>query len=130
VLAIIWVTLVGWREYSVHWWWMSPVVHSGGECWDRLAKWPDGKPFDQWDTFSDEAPPGSFNERDRWRESVREKLRACEEASPLMERLIGWVAENFSSVKDSLLFVLLPPFGVLLFGYCVGWVAKGFRPVQ
>jgi hypothetical protein len=99
VLAIIWVAFFGWREYSAHWWWMDPVVHADGECWDRRAKWSDGKPFDQGDAFSNEAPPGSINQRDRWRDSVREKIRACEDAKPLVERSIGWVGDNFSSVK-------------------------------
>jgi hypothetical protein len=39
----------GRREYFVHSWWIDPAFPAGGECWDRLAKWPDGKPFDQWD---------------------------------------------------------------------------------
>jgi hypothetical protein len=125
VLAIMWITFFGWREYSIQWWWAAP---SSGECWDRLAKWPDGKPFGPWDDFPD-FPPGLAEtaEADQWRELVRQRLRACEDAKPLVERLSGRVADNFSGLKDSLLLILLPPFGLLLFGYCVGWVAKGFR---
>ena len=66
VLAIIWVTFFAWREYSAHWWWSDPVFHVSGECWDpveracwdRLAKWQDGKAFSPWDDAPD-TPPGS-----------------------------------------------------------------------
>jgi hypothetical protein len=130
VLAIIWVTCFGWREYSVARW-IDPALHSGGKCWDRLAKWTDGKAFDDWELLFSDAEPGSVpTANDRWRESIGQKLRACEDARPLVERWSGWVADNFSSVEDSFLLILLPPFGLLLFSYCVGWVAKGFRPVR
>jgi hypothetical protein len=128
VLAIIWVALFGWREYSAHWWWMDPVVHADGECWDRLAKWSDGKPFDQWDAFSNEAPPGSINQRDRWRKSVREKIRACEDAKPLVQRWTAWANDNYVALENSLILVLLPPFLLLFFGFCVGWIVSGFKP--
>jgi hypothetical protein len=131
VLAIVWVMFFGWREYSVHSWWTDPVVRIGGECWDRFAKWQDGQRFGEWDAFDDvalnEAPSESINERNRWRELIRQKLRTCEDTKPAVERFGGWVADNLSSLKDALLLILLPPFGLLLFGYCIGWVAKGFR---
>jgi hypothetical protein len=129
VLAIIWVTVLGWHEYSAHWWWSDPVFHVGGECWDRLAKWQDGKAFGPWDDAPD-TPPGSaeITEADRWRELVRQKLTACEGAKPIVERLNGWVADNYTSIRDSILLIFLPPFGLLLLGYCIGWIVKGFRP--
>jgi hypothetical protein len=71
-------------------WWIDPAFHAGGECWDGLAKWPDGKPFDEWDVFFE--APGSVNERDRWRELIRQKLeglRGYQAASGAIERLGG-----------------------------------------
>jgi hypothetical protein len=45
VLALAWVALAGWNERD-QWSNGGSYVHSNRECWDRLAKWPDGKPFE------------------------------------------------------------------------------------
>jgi hypothetical protein len=105
-----------------------PVVHSAGECWDRLAKWPDGKAFGEFELIFGDAPPGSDNERDHWRKLIGKKLVECENARPFAQRLVGWVTDNLSSIKGSVVLILLPPFALLLLGCCVGWVAKGFQP--
>jgi hypothetical protein len=128
VLAIIWVTFFGWREYYTHWWWSDLAIHNSRECWERLARWPDGKPFGPWDDAPD-TPPGSTEttEADRWREVVRQKLTACEDAKPIGERLNGWVADNYTSIRDSILLIVLPPFGLLLVGCSICWIDSGFR---
>jgi hypothetical protein len=76
--------------------------------------------------YFDDAPAGSGNERDHWRELIRQKLKACEYDKPLVQRLTAWLDDNFIALKGSLLLILLPPFSLLLLGYCVGWVVKGF----
>jgi hypothetical protein len=126
VLAIIWVTFFGWREYSAESGWTD--IHVGGECWDRLAKWPDGTRLDDWDVYFDDAPAGSGNERDHWRELIRQKLKACEYDKPLVQRLTAWLDDNFIALGNSLILVLLPPFLLLFFGFCVGWIVSGFKP--
>src|ERR1700756_1753422 len=125
VLAIVWVLFFGWRDFSEHRWSTDPLVQVGGECWDHLAKWQDGKPFGPWDWARD-TPPGSAEptEADRWRELIGQRLRACEDAKSLFERWSGRIADHLSDLKDSLLLILLPPFGLLLLGCCIGWVAK------
>jgi hypothetical protein len=94
VPAIIWVTFFGWREYSIQRWWAAP---SSGECWDRLAKWPDGKPFGPWDDFSDFSPGSAETaEADRWRELVRQRLNHRNLCNKLFHagddhaRLVAW----------------------------------------
>ena len=57
---------------------------------------------------------------------IRQKLKACEYDKPLVQRLTAWLDDNFIALKGSLLLILLPPFSLLLLGYCVGWVVKGF----
>jgi hypothetical protein len=124
MLAIVWVALFGWREYSAQW----IDLHASGECWDRLAKWPDGKRFDDWDLYFNDGAPGSNNENDRWRDVVREKLKACEHAEPIVRQLTDWASDNDSALKSSLILTLLPPFILLFFGLCVGWIVSGFKP--
>jgi len=82
-----------WRHFAkaTHSWLEAPIPLTG-DCWDRVARWPDGKPLDQWDALANEAPPGSVNERDQWRDTVRERLRACEDAKPLAAQLRDWVS--------------------------------------
>jgi hypothetical protein len=127
MLAILWMTLFGWSEYSTSRW-TDPGIHVGGECWDRLAKWPDGTRLDDWDIYFNDAPPGSDNERDRWRETIRQKLKLCTRAEPFAQRWIAWANENYVSLQSALILVLLPPFIFLLFGLCVGWIVSGFKP--
>jgi hypothetical protein len=105
VLAVAWVGVIGWSEYR-QWTGGLDNVHLEGECWDRLAKWPDGKPFDakdglwgalldEFDTESNveinkknhEWAADSIPERNRWRGTVRQRLRDCEGAKPLKRRV-------------------------------------------
>ena len=47
VIALAWVGLVGWHEYAAKPWNWDWGLTRSGECWDRFAKWPDGKPFQE-----------------------------------------------------------------------------------
>jgi hypothetical protein len=127
MLAIFWVALFGWREYSASGW-TDPGIHVGGECWDRFAKWPDGTRLDDWDIYFNDAPAGSNNERDQWRDIIRQKLKVCEYAEPRFQRWTAWVKDNYVGLESSLILILLPPFILLLFGLCVGWIVSGFKP--
>jgi hypothetical protein len=124
VLAVAWVGLMGWSEYAdMPWKTESPAE---AECWDRLAKWPDGKPFDIWDAISNDTPDGS-SEKDRWRAMIRQKVEGCTAAAPIMQRLPFTTEHTWSILKASLAIVLLPPLALLIAGGILGWVVKGFR---
>jgi hypothetical protein len=132
---------MGWHEYtSTSWKW--DYIRTEGECWDRLAKWPDGQPFDEWDLFDRlvDTPSNveilknkrawaadSIPERNRWAEVIRQKLRECEDAAPIMRRVSVKLTRIWSSLKDSLPIILLPPFALVIAGYVIGWVVRGFR---
>jgi hypothetical protein len=142
VLALAWVTLVGWNEYGQ---WAngrpSNIVNTEGECWDRLAKWPDGKPFDIYDTFNEFDLPSnieinkkenvwaadSIPERNRWRDTVLQRLKDCEAAKPILQRLTLTVSDYWPALKDSLSLILLPPLALLIAGCLFGWIIRGFR---
>jgi hypothetical protein len=122
VLALAWVALVGWKERDQ---WSNGLsyVHSNGECWDRLAKWQDGKPFDDvYDLYND--TKDSSSEKDQWRDAVRLKINDCEAASeaakPIMQRLTLTVSESWPILKESLSFIFLPPFALLI----AAWVGS------
>src|SRR5262245_30268056 len=95
-VALAWVVLLGWYEYANKPWnldWGTVSIRTEGECWERLAKWPDGQPFNEFDALADEEVDASSNvelnkkrnawaaddipERNRWRGAIRQKLRDC-----------------------------------------------------
>jgi hypothetical protein len=120
VLALAWVAVVGWNEY-VRW-----VNHTEGECWDRLAKWPDGTPFGAYDMYNDTKDASS--EKDQWRDAVFLKLRDCEAAMPILQRLARAVSVgNRSELKDALSLIVVPPVALLISGWLLGWIVTGFR---
>jgi hypothetical protein len=145
VIAVAWIGLIGWREYTRkpwNWDWGRVPIQTTGECWDRLAKWPDGQAFTQWDTFADEIDSpinieinrskhawaaDSILERNRWAAAIREKLRECQAAAPVMERVSLKAVHIWSSLENSLPIILLPPIALLIAGYIIGWVVRGFR---
>jgi hypothetical protein len=49
VASTLWVALFGWNAFTNNTWsgWRSYPV--ADDCMDRCAKWPDGKPWDEWD---------------------------------------------------------------------------------
>jgi hypothetical protein len=144
VVALAWVGVVGWREYAGKPWnldWGTNDVRVEGECWDKLAKWPDGQPFTVDDSWADEYDAesnveinrkvhawaaDSIPERNKWRAAIRQKLRDCEGGAPVTQRLSLKVSRIWSSLEDSLPILLLPPLALLIAGFIVRWVAKGF----
>jgi hypothetical protein len=142
VVALAWVGVMGWREYTNKPWNLEWGVgfRTEGECWDRLAKWPDGQPFDLWDVFDDVDVPSNVElnqkkhtwaadaipERNRWVAATRQKLRDCEAAAPIMQRLSLKMTNIWSSLVDSLPILLLPPLVLLLVGWTVNWILRGF----
>jgi hypothetical protein len=44
-----------------------------------------------------------------------------------MPRLVERVTYNVPSWEESFGLILLPPFGLLMAGFCLGWIVKGFR---
>jgi hypothetical protein len=128
LLALAWVIFFGWQQYSVETRWTDPGIHVGGECWVRLAKWPDGTRLDDWDIYFDDAPAGSNNERDQWRETIRQKLKVCTRAEPFAQRWTAWANDNYVALEGSLVLIFLPPLSLLLFGCCISWIVGGFKP--
>jgi hypothetical protein len=146
VLALGWVSFIGWYEYANKPWnldWTSGLIYNqGDECWTRLAKWPDGQPFDWFDVAADEDDsaanvainkkngawrPDDIPERHRWVVAIRQKLIDCEAAAPIMQRALRQVTRIWDSLKDDIAILLLPPTALLIMGWFIGWVARGFR---
>jgi hypothetical protein len=122
VVPVLWILFTGWNEYKN--WIMHPDEARANVCWDRLAKWPDGKPFDAWDALGDDTPDGSSQE-DQWRSKIRQKLAECEAPTSIQAK---WEAELVSSDAVFVLSrLLLPPIALLVAGFIFGWIAKGFR---
>src|SRR2546430_9388528 len=48
-LAVLWVLASGWHAYTTTYLRLPFQPHV--DCWEPLAKWPDGKPFDEWDRY-------------------------------------------------------------------------------
>jgi len=145
VLALAWVGFSGWYEYASKPWnfdWGSALIRTeGDECLTQLAKWPDGQPFDWWDISGDEVntqnnveinkKKGAWRaddipERNRWVAAIRQKLIACEMAAPIMQRASRQVMRIWDSLDDDIATLLLPPVALLIMGWIIGWVARGF----
>jgi hypothetical protein len=133
VLAGVWIFASGWYAYSTFT--DYSFIQPQDDCWDQIAKWPDGKPFDVWDDFDDYVIPGFEKaaeysiaiERNRWRHVIRQKLNDCEAAKGLVHRVTLWVTGNSSGLKSSLQLILLPPSALLIAGCLLGWIVSGFR---
>jgi hypothetical protein len=70
-------------------------------------------------------------ERNRWRETIWQKVKDCEAAKPFVQRAALGVTENWSYLRSSLQFILLPPLAVLFAGVIFGWiVVRGSRAKQ
>jgi hypothetical protein len=134
VLASVWIFASGWYAYSTFT--DYSFIHPQDDCWDQIAKWPGGRPFDVWDgDFDDYVAPGFEKaaeysiaiERNRWRQAIRQKLDDCEAAKGLVHRVTLWVTENSSGLRSSLQLILLPPLGLLIAGCLLAWIVSGFR---
>jgi hypothetical protein len=132
-LAILWVMASGWHAYTNTYLFVQPDE----DCLNQFAKWPDGKPFDEWERggFVDYVPNDEPNRRqNKIFEEVWRKIKDCgtakEAAKPLMHRVTVRVTENWSELTSALRLILLPPLAVLIAGLVLGWIVKGFRPKQ
>jgi hypothetical protein len=139
VLAVLWISGSGWHAYTTASW-----SQPEDDCWEQIAKWPDGKPLDQWDRWGatevDVPSNVEFNkkegawaanaiaERNRWREKIWQEVKDCEAAKPVVQRIAVRVTENWSQLTSALQFILWPPLVVLIAAFIFGWIVRGFRP--
>jgi hypothetical protein len=129
VFSIAWIGLTGWNEYYKKPWnmnWGPPGWRIGDECWDRLAKWPDGTPYSHddgiWAVFDEYLSPGESDpvveKRNQWRETIRQNLRGCEAAAeatlPIAQRISLTATRVWQSLGDQLRVILLPPVALLV----------------
>jgi hypothetical protein len=140
-LAVVWVGFIGWYDKPWSFDWGLASIRTEGECWTRLAKWPDGQSFDVWWEFEEIDTPSnveinkkngawaadSIPERNRWVAATTQKLIACEAAAPIMQRLSNLTTSIWASEKDAIAFLLLPPLALLIIGWIIGWIVRGFR---
>jgi hypothetical protein len=125
VLAVIWIAVVGWTQYPLGHWGMK--IRTDGDCWERFAHWPDGKAFDEWDTYHDS--PDGHSDTDRWRDAAAQKILGCQAASlPVTRRIEMMIEDNWADVGFSLALILLPPLSLLALGGIFRWVVAGFKP--
>ena len=110
VLAILWVLASGWHAYTTMY--LNLPFQPQSDCWGPIAKWPDGKPFDEWDRYgaveldvpsnveinkkNGEWAADAIVERNRWRETIWQKVKDCEAAKPFVQRAALGVTENWS----------------------------------
>jgi hypothetical protein len=108
-----------------------------GGCWTRIAKWPDGQPFNVFDLFKEANTPSnvelnkkrgawsadSIPDRNQWVVSTKQKLIACETGGPVAPQLTGQVTNVWLNLRNSLMGLLLPPLALLI----MGWIVRGFR---
>ena len=144
-LAVLWVLASGWHAYTTTY--LRLPFQPQVDCWEPLAKWPDGKSFDEWDRYgaveldipsnveinkkNGEWAADSIAERNRWRESIWQKVKDCEAAKPLVQRIALGVTENWSYLRSALQLILLPPLAVFMASFIFGWiVVRGFRAKQ
>jgi len=144
-LAVLWVLASGWHAYTTTY--LRLPFQPRIDCWEPLAKWPDGKSFDEWDRYgaveldipsnveinrkNGEWAAESIAERNRWRESIWQKVKDCEAAKPLVQRIALGVTENWSYLRSALQLILLPPLAVFMASFSFGWiVVRGFRAKQ
>jgi hypothetical protein len=145
VLSLAWIGVTGWSEYFSAPWnmdWGTPSVRTEGECWDRIAKWPDGQHFSGWEGIAEELDDPrnieinkkerawsaeSIPARNQWRRTIVQKLAECEAAAPIVQRMSETATRVWQTLKGSLHVILLPPVALLITGWIVGWIMRGFR---
>jgi len=133
---VAWLGSIGWYEYANKPWnlnWGLASVRTEGECWTRLAKWPDGQHFDGFETEFEEADipsnveinkqrgawaAGSIPERNRWIAAARQKIIDCEAAAPIMQRLSHQATVIWASEKMLLDFSYYRP------SRCLSWAGS------
>lgn len=137
-LAILWVLASGWYAYTTTY--LHLPFQPQSDCWGPIAKWPDGKPFAEWDRYgaveldvpsnveinkkNGEWAADAIVERNRWRETIWQKVKDCEAAKPLVQRVALGVTENWSYLRSTLQLILLPPLVVLSAWFMFGWIVR------
>ena len=135
-LLVLAVTGAGFA--ASQWGWETGSKLSENDCWSRIAKWPDGRPFSVFDLFEDVNTPRTveLNKEGRawstqspqgsnpWVISTRQRLIACETGGAVMAQMTGQTNSVWVSLRNSLLGFLLPPFAIL----GAGWIARGLKP--
>lgn len=141
VVAVASVGYAGFHEYATRSLNFDSRIASNraeGDCWTRIAKWPDGQPFNVFDLFEEENTPSnielnkkrgawspdSIPDRNQWVVSTKQKLIACESGRPVAPQVMGQVTNVWLSLRNSLVGLLLPPLALLI----IGWIIRGFRP--
>jgi hypothetical protein len=143
VFACAWIGLTGWYEYAPDAWHVGGnLIRTKGECWEQIAKWPDGQPFTEWDAMADEVDTlqnidankerhawaaDSIAVRNQWVHGVRQKLADCESSRSTLHLLSLRIHDIWFTLMHSLHIIILPPIVVLIAGFLFGWVARGFR---
>jgi len=121
---------------GLQWEWETGSNRSGDNCWSRIAKWPDGRPFSVFDLFEDVNTPRTVESNkegrawsaratqgaNQWVVSTRQRLIACETGAAMT----GQTNSVWISLKNSLLGFLLPPFTIL----AAAWMTRGFKPAK
>jgi hypothetical protein len=115
VLASLWVLFFGWQAYTTHSW--SHLYED--DCREqavRAAKWPDGKPFNEWERAG-LIPYDVKNDPSRWQiwqevwQKIEQKIDDCQAAKPVVERVTHSMAEswlNLTSLPPLIQLILLP----------------------
>lgn len=141
VVAVAWVGYAGFHESATKSLNSdSRIASNRGEddCWTRIAKWPDGQPFNVFDLFEEANTlsnvelnkkkgvwsADSIPDRNQWVVSTKQKLIACETDRPVAQQVTGQVTNVWLSLRNSLAGLLLPPLALLI----MGWIVRGFRP--
>ncbi len=72
----------------------------------------------------------SIPERNKWAETIQQKLEKCEAEEPLTYRASLMTSRIWSSLKDSLPIILLPPVLLFIVGYVGMWIIRGFQATR
>ena len=132
------LTVAGAGFAGSQWQWVTGSNRSEDNCWSRIAKWPDGRPFSVFDLFEDVNTPRTVEPNkegrawsarstpggNQWVVSTRQRLFACETSGAFTTQMTGQPNSVWINLRNSLLGFLLPPLAILT----AGWIARGFKP--
>lgn len=139
VVAVAWVGYAAFHEHTkLNFDSRTALTRSEEDCWTRIAKWPDGQPFNAFDLFEEANTPSnvdlnkkrgawsadSIPDRNQWVVSTKQKLIACETGRSAAPQVTGQVSNVRLSLRNSLVGLLLPHLARLI----MGWIVRGFRP--
>jgi hypothetical protein len=136
VIAIAWIGVMTW-------WWVDNAIEAAAfrwDCWDQL-KWPNGTSIAPWELREGKDFPNDdywrkygggitlASEREQWLAAARQKLKDCEAVPPSLRQQVSSFRRQVSLkvVAGFLAAALGPPIALLIAGYVIGWIARGFR---